>query len=1118
MKIKITLLLFLIHFCIWGQNDCPDAIIVCGDMSYKGLNATGIGDIQEIGPNTCSLGSSGDNENNTIWLKVLIKDGGTLGFVLTPESSDLVVDFDFWLFGPDVPCDNLGLSLRCSTTNPGNAQLTYNTTGMNDTETDFSEGPGADGNAFIQWITVEDDEIYYLVIDRPHGSSDFSLEWTGTATFHDVPVFHNPNNIPLDMSQCDDDGVYDHSSQFDLTIYEDMFIDTQTDVEITYHTSLNDVTTGENPIENPEAYFNTSTPQTIYLRMTNTITACYDIESFVIEIPVVAGQAQNLELCDTGGDGIEEFDLALNDGPVSLDDPDATVTYYTSQENAENETAPIGPLYSNQAPFISETLWVRLEKSGEICFDLAPFDITVFATPVFNNPQNIPLDINLCDPDNTLPDTFDLTVNEPMFTGSQANIAFSYYEDEESMLADLPIDMPQTYLPTSNPQTIYAKVRNLLKPDCFSTINFEIEIPVEAGTPLNLSLCDDDENGKMEFDLTENDDAIKNGNTNATVIYYASEADAEGENNPIGPLYENTTPYVSQTIWARMEIIGKECYDLVTFTINITPLPVINTPGNTVPDIRLCDEDDINDGSTAFNLTINESAITGTQENITFKYYKDAGDLATDTPISNPGAFANTSNPQTIYMKMSSGLTNCSIVRSFNISTSIVVAGIAEDLPYCDEDQNGIQTFDLTINDNFISNGDTNLAVTYYISLENAQNEINPLGDTYQNQTPYNLETIWARVEQINGDCYDITSFVISIVPLPQFNNPQNIDTALSQCDADAVDDQSTLFDLTVNEAMYTGNQSNIVFVYYESLADMNAGTNPIQTPEAYANTTNPQTIFVQMMNTVSFCSSPSIFELEIINPVLAGPATDLWLCDTNGNGIQVFNLGVNDFAIANGVPNRKVEYYLTVQDAENETNPLTDIYQNAMPYMQTIWARIESTAGCFGHAITSFKIGVNPLAEIDYTVKVEDFTTSNNSISIQINHQEVFEFSIDGITYTDIPFFDNLVPGVYTIYIRSKDGCSKTKEDIVVLNYPKFFTPNGDNENETWQVYFLYYLPKSKVSIFDRYGKLISSFWGDSMGWDGNYNGHPLPSTDYWFLLELESGRVVKGHFSMVR
>jgi gliding motility-associated-like protein len=56
------------------------------------------------------------------------------------------------------------------------------------------------------------------------------------------------------------------------------------------------------------------------------------------------------------------------------------------------------------------------------------------------------------------------------------------------------------------------------------------------------------------------------------------------------------------------------------------------------------------------------------------------------------------------------------------------------------------------------------------------------------------------------------------------------------------------------------------------------------------------------------------------------------------------------------------------------------------------------------------------------------------------------------------------------------------------------------------------------KVNIFDRYGKLLSQFNPKNKGWDGNYNGQTLPATDYWYAIEFDNGRIVKGHFSMIR
>ena len=61
-------------------------------------------------------------------------------------------------------------------------------------------------------------------------------------------------------------------------------------------------------------------------------------------------------------------------------------------------------------------------------------------------------------------------------------------------------------------------------------------------------------------------------------------------------------------------------------------------------------------------------------------------------------------------------------------------------------------------------------------------------------------------------------------------------------------------------------------------------------------------------------------------------------------------------------------------------------------------------------------------------------------------------------------------------------------------------------------------YQTKTKIYIFDRYGKLLKELDPLGLGWDGTYIGYPLPSTDYWFRVQLEDGREFKSHFSLVR
>ena len=83
---------------------------------------------------------------------------------------------------------------------------------------------------------------------------------------------------------------------------------------------------------------------------------------------------------------------------------------------------------------------------------------------------------------------------------------------------------------------------------------------------------------------------------------------------------------------------------------------------------------------------------------------------------------------------------------------------------------------------------------------------------------------------------------------------------------------------------------------------------------------------------------------------------------------------------------------------------------------------------------------------------------------------------------------------------------------------YPKFFTPNGDGYNDFWKIKFSENEPHLMVTIFDRYGKFIKQFGSSSQGWDGNYLGEQLPSTDYWFVVTRENGKEFKGHFTLKR
>ena len=99
--------------------------------------------------------------------------------------------------------------------------------------------------------------------------------------------------------------------------------------------------------------------------------------------------------------------------------------------------------------------------------------------------------------------------------------------------------------------------------------------------------------------------------------------------------------------------------------------------------------------------------------------------------------------------------------------------------------------------------------------------------------------------------------------------------------------------------------------------------------------------------------------------------------------------------------------------------------------------------------------------------------------------------------------------------------ACQSVVVNAAVIDYPHYFTPNGDGINDHWNIIGLSDEPNAKIYIFDRFGKLLKQISSTSLGWDGTFNGQLLPSTDYWFTVEYtEAGinKMFKAHFSLKR
>ena len=302
---KFVFLSFLIMCPFFGiaqqPNDCVNAIVICGNGSFSS-NASGAG-VQEV--SGCS-----SEEHNSIWIRVDIVQSGTLGFDLIPENTDLSVDYDFWVYGPNEDCSSLTTPIRCSTTNPIAAGQTNNHTGIGDAAMETFEGPGEDGDSYVEWMNVLDGESYYIVIDRPVGNGGFEINWTGTVSegtgaFPEPPVA----NLIADIEECSDTG----SANFNLGNLRSSINPDLSENVVNFYETLANATDNLNPLA--DTYTSSQTIKTIYAKVTSNLTQCTNVTEFNLII-----------------NQIENVSIAVSENPICA--PKEVEVLFSGSENA----------------------------------------------------------------------------------------------------------------------------------------------------------------------------------------------------------------------------------------------------------------------------------------------------------------------------------------------------------------------------------------------------------------------------------------------------------------------------------------------------------------------------------------------------------------------------------------------------------------------------------------------------------------------------------------------------------------------------------------------------------------------------------------------------------------
>ncbi|TXK76151.1 T9SS type B sorting domain-containing protein, partial [Mesonia sp. K4-1] len=1029
-----------------------------------------------------------DNQTNPIGVPAAYTSNGlnqTI-YVVVEGLNGCLGETSFELIVNPLPTVNPPSALElCDYNNPGDEQEAFN---LNDATLEITGGDNsidvtyyasqADADAGINPLsspytnTVNNETIYIRSVDQDTGCS-VTQGYTLTLVVNPLPSPQVPVD-PLLVCDADNDGF----AEFDLDAQIPIITNGEVNVVVTYHITQANADAGSNPIDTTQPYgiVAGNGVQTIYVRATNSVTGCYVVE--VLELEVVStpeiGTLEDLFVCDDAtADGFAIFDLTVNTTNVigNQNPADVTVTYYETQADAAAGTNAIAvpSMYTNNMN--PQRIFVRIENNATGCIDT--FDTAndnSFWIEVEENPDVMdPTNLQLCDDDyatNPVPQNiFNLTVKEGEISGQNfppSSYEFTYYANNADYQAGTAIGDPTAYENQSNPQTIIVEVVDTTTEGmCASTVNLTIEVlPLPSPSEddqdiLRLEECDDDNDGiaATGFDLTQSGDLISAGE-NVILTYYTTENAAEDGDTTAPEYIADPTNYTNDP---SLNITNADGLSVQVIYVRIDSnvngnfcFVVVSFEIDVVPAPVLNDMD-------PFGYILCEDGNTGTAtiflDDIAENVYDATLDFDTD-----PNTTAD---------------------------TSILV-------PLLDQTENE----DLDI---------TNYTVSYHFTQVGAETDTAEVPNGYQ---ATDGERFFIRIEYKDTGCYNTNAIGEVVVTVEERPSIDDVDI-LEQLCSDEQGGDSVTIDLTqYNGQINPGSPANTQVVYYATMNDYMAGIaiDPSQL-SAYTTVENPQTIIAEVIDTVTLCESELFATIEIEigeSPIIDISSYDgTVLCEDLDPNTPVVGGDYSSVTIETGLSTTQYDFEWTQNGATLMETGSSLTVSEPGTYEVTV---TDPLTGCASTSSATFASGNPP----EFTVESTTFGFNGEHallISNVIGAGD-YEFSVDNGPWIALGAegtltLDGLSGGVHEVRGRDRNGCGITLNEVFFIDYPKFFTPNQDGYNDTWNIQGISNQLDAKIYIFDRYGKLLKQLSPSSPGWDGTYNGKLMPSNDYWFRVE---------------
>ncbi|KMQ64713.1 hypothetical protein ACM46_10755 [Chryseobacterium angstadtii] len=915
----------------------------------------------------------------------------------------------------------------------------------------------------LLWVRLQDTDCTYVL---------------GPVRFNFKPGVNINSPINFSYSVCDINA--DNSEPFDYAVTIGPLITTQPGAVFTAFETYDEALagTGTGLITIREGIYQIF----IRVQIPNGCFAIVPVNMNVTFTKIIV-EVKNEYICFNGTDDIS-INLTTLSAGMLIAPPTVPVTEFYDDFTAA--TAGVNPISPNQVittdgNLVIKTYFVRFEQS-DLCYTIRPINVHLV------HPVIIQSNFTVCDYDHNNTETIQLDQYSAAMVGNQVATTAFYPTMADAQNGTNAIT---TLIVTGNHQ-IFVKITSYNCHEIYP-VNFSLTSNSGVNSQVNIivnNICDNNNDGSEDYNLLLAQPQIYNG-ANATFTYYLNYDPATHVfSNPINnpgqfPVAGNATVYV------KVEFNNSECFSVAKVNIQMTFLAPIRL-NNAI--LNTCDKNfDLNE-TFQLNDAVPQLFIpaqnTVPLSNITISYYLTSAEANAGNPASQIGNTITTNvSMLMVWARFQSNTTGCYSIASIQLNTYFPPKAISTTISVCDENLDGSYEVNLlNYTGSMVNTPNAANTFSFYLTQQDAQNGVNAIANpSNYTANPFPLQ-IWVKVQNIPG-CDDIVkiNFVFGTKLTLQNPGPFQLNNVCDNGNDGIENVNLTQFEQQLNPG------GNATFIYYPSLADMNANTNVIPNPSVYLfnQNTGPNIIYVKV-SIPEFCSEKAEIHLSLKKPPFFTMPVQ-YICP---DGSLTYTAQVPGYTIVSYAwthPNGQV-----ISTAATVTGIKT-------PGIYSL--TVTSDNGCTYTATLEVKYYEVPV--------IQRIDVNNNQCTVFATGSKTILYSIDGINWQTSNIFYNLPREIITFYVKYKDeACIVTHEELI-LDIKNTITPNGDGHNDQWVIKNLRIFGggMTNVKIFDRYQSLIfEQSTNTQIVWDGTIAGRVIPTATYWYVITLPNGKVISG------